>query len=96
MILSGPSPDPRRLVSSAKIRVLFRSFSKRIIQCTGVYLILRAAVAQKQLAKFKNRTIFFEAGIAGVPTGNCSNSGLEFGARAPGANLRRGECDDRE
>jgi hypothetical protein len=46
-------------------------------------------VAQKQLAKFKIPKIFFEAGIAGVPTRLCSNSRLEFGAPVWAGILRR-------
>jgi hypothetical protein len=55
--------------------------------CTCVYTtgpILRKARARKQLARFRILKIFFEAGIAEVPTEKCSNSGLEFGAHTRG------------
>jgi len=45
----------------------------------------------KTTGQIQNPQDFFEAGIAGVPTENCSNSGLEFGARVWGGNLRREE-----
>jgi hypothetical protein len=41
----------------------------------------------KATGQIQNREDFFEAGIAEVPTTNCLNSGLEFGARVEGGNF---------
>jgi hypothetical protein len=41
----------------------------------------RRGGAPKTTGQIQNPQDFFEAGIAEVPPKNCSNSGLEFGAR---------------